>query len=48
MNNIQMNGMMNSAVNFKANSAKVVTQTNKSGVFQAAVEKLAILQQELE
>ena len=52
MNNIQMNGMMNSAVNFKANSAKVVTQvvekTNKSGVYQAAVEKLATLQRELE
>jgi hypothetical protein len=52
MNNIQMNGMMNSAVNFKANSAKVVTQvvekTNKSGVYQAAVEKLAALQRELE
>ena len=52
MNNIQMYGMMNSAVNFKANSAKVVTQvvekTNKSGVYQAAVEKLATLQRELE
>ena len=37
MNDIQMYGMMNSAVNFKANSTKVVTQvvekTNKSGVY---------------
>lgn len=52
MNNIQMYGITNQAVNFKANGTKVVSEvaqkTNKSGIYQAAVEKLAVLQRELE
>ena len=52
MNNVQMYGMLNSTVNFKANGAKAVTgvaqKVSKSGAYQAFVERLAGIQGELE